>query len=292
MDAAQESQARILIHCPQCGGDITFLEESQVIHCEFCGSSLVVAGREGVLRYVLPAQLRDPQAAAAQGVEFLRKAGRLSPRAVEAFLFYAPFWRIRGMAYRWIFGLKPMKVEIQSGVPPPMERLKVLLTRVLDHTIPGYGGLEIGLSTLGVRTQALRLQPFGREHLQKRDSFLPLEVSLEQAQVEAELLANAFFEGEELIPEVILHRLVGKIFSVIYFPIWGVEYQHNQGREMLLLDAVAGSGLGSLPDGSRIQQKLKGEESRKSFQFSEIRFLPFRCPNCGWEFPFRPLSLL
>jgi hypothetical protein len=292
MDAAQESQVRILIHCPQCRGDIEFLEEAQVIHCAFCGSSLLVAGRRGVLRYVLPAQLKDPKDAAAQAAESLRKAGRHLPQAAEAFLFYAPFWRIRGMVYRWVFGLKPMNVQIQTGAPPPMERLKALLTRVLDHTIPGYEGLEMGLSTLGVRAQALRLQPFGRDHLQERDSFLPLEVSLEQAQVEAELLSNAFFEGQELIPEVILHRLVGKIFSVIYFPIWAVECPHDRGRELLLLDAVAGSSLGSLPDGSGILQKLKGEESRKSFQFSEIHFLPFRCPNCGWEFPFRPLSVL
>ena len=292
MDAVQESQVRILIHCPQCGGDIDFLEETQVIHCAFCGSSLLVAGREGVLRYLLPAHLEDPQAAAAQAVESLRKAGKLSPRAVETFLFYAPFWRMRATVYRWIFGLKPMKVEVQAGVPPPMERLKVLLTRILDHTIPGYEGPDIGLSSLGVRTQALRLHPFGREHLQKRDSFLPLEVSLEQAQVKADGFANVFFEADELIPEVILHRLVGKVFSVIYFPIWYIECQHTQGREVILIDAVGGTLLRSLRDGSEIQQKLKSEESRKSFAFSEIRFLPFRCPNCGWEFPFRPLSAL
>ena len=215
MDAAQESQVQILIHCPQCGGDIDFLEEAQVIHCEFCGSSLLVAGREGVLRYVLPAQLKDPHAASAQAVESLRRAGKLSPEVIQAFLFYAPFWRMRGTVYRWVFGLKPMKVEINAGVPPPMERLKILLTRILDHTIPGYAGLEIGLSTLGVRAQVLRLQPFGREHLEKRDSFLPLEVSLEQAQVKADGYANVFFEAEELIPEVILHRLVGTHLPMI-----------------------------------------------------------------------------
>jgi hypothetical protein len=173
-----------------------------------------------------------------------------------------------------------------------MERLKALLTRILDRTIPGYEGLEMGLSSLGIRAQALRLQPFGREHLQKRDSFLPLEVSLEQAQVKADGFANVFFETDELIPEVILHRLVGKVFSVIYFPVWYIECQHTQGREIILIDAVGGTLLRSLPDGSVIQQKLKSEESRKSFAFSEIRFLPFRCPNCGWEFPFRPLSVL
>jgi hypothetical protein len=91
---------------------------------------------------------------------------------------------------------------------------------------------------------------------------------------------------------VILHRLVGRSFSVIYFPLWHIEYQDGGERKSLLLDAVGGSIIGTPPNQSLIQQKLQGEESRKSFEFSEIRFLPFRCANCGWEFPFRPLSVL
>jgi DNA-directed RNA polymerase subunit RPC12/RpoP len=292
MNSAPESQVRILIHCPQCGGDIDFLEEAQVIQCQFCGSSLLVVGREGILRYVLPAQVHDAQAAAARALEALKSAGKSPPQTLQTFLFHAPFWRMRGTVYRWIFGLKPMKVEIEAGVPPPMERLKVLLTRVLDHTIPGYAGLEIGLTTLGVRAQALRLRPFGREDLEKRDSFLPLEISSEQVQAEADRFSNLFFEAGELAPEVILHRLVGKSFSVIYFPLWYIEYRNGGGQKSLLLDGVGGSIIGPLPDGSGIQEKLKGEESRKSFEFREIRFLPFRCPNCGWGFPFRPLSVL
>jgi DNA-directed RNA polymerase subunit RPC12/RpoP len=290
MHAIQEPQVRILIHCPQCRGDIDFLEEANVIRCAFCGSSLLVVGREGVLRYVLPAQVHDAQAAAARALETIRSSGKPSPKILQTFLFHVPFWRMRGTAYRWIFGLKPMKVEIEAGVPPPMERLKALLTRVLDHTIPGYASLKIGLTTLGVRAQVVRLRPFDREDLEKRDSFFPLEISLEQVQAEADRFSNVFLETAELTPEVILHRLVGRSFSVVYFPLWHIEYQDGGGRKSLLLDAVGGSIIGSLPDGSAIQQKLQGEGSRKSFQFSEIRFLPFRCPNCGWEFPFRPLS--
>jgi len=291
MNSAPESQVKILIHCPQCGGDIDFLEEAQVIHCQFCGSSLLVVGRDGVLRYVLPPQLHDAQMAAARALEALRSIGKSSPQTSQVFLFYAPFWRMSGTVYRWIFGLKPMKVEIDL-VPPPMDRLKILLSRILDHTIPGFAGLEIGLTTLGIRAQVLRLRPFGREDLEKRDSFLPLEISLEQVQAEADRFSKVFFEAEELTPEVILHRLVGKSFSVIYFPLWQIEYQDGGERKSLLLDAVGGSIIGSSPDPSLIQQKLQGKESRKSFEFSEIRFLPFRCANCGWEFPFRPLSVL
>jgi len=290
MNFSAESKVRILIHCPQCRGDIDFLEEAQVIQCQFCGSALLVAGRGGVLRYVIPAQIRNSQAARAKALELLSGLG--NPRILQTFLFYAPFWRIQGMVYRWIFGLKTMKVEIEAGVPPPMERIKVLLTRVMDHTLAGYTGLEMGLNTLGLHAQVLRLQPFGREHLEERSSFLPLEVSLEQAQLEAERFSSIFFEAEELVPEVILHRLVGRNFSVIFSPIWYMEIAQGEIPKVLLIDAVGGKAIGSVRDGSLIQRKLSGEESRKSFEFSEIRFLPFRCPNCGWQFPFRPLSTL
>lgn len=292
MESPREAKVEILIHCPQCGGDIGFLEESHVIHCEFCGSSLLVGGREGVFRYVLPARILDPQAAQALALEYLQVQGRRSLRPGETFLFHAPFWRMQGAVYRWVFGLKPMKVETEAGVPPPMERFKVFLTRLMDHTVSGYTGLDLGLTSIGVRTQTVRLEPFSREHLEKRSSFLPLDVPLEKVQSEAERFANFFFQAENLNAEVNLHRLVGKIFSVIYFPIWYVECQHSGGPEVLLIDAGGGKILRSLPDGSSVLAKLKGEESRKSFEFSELHFLPFRCPNCGWAFPFRPLSAL
>lgn len=292
MDLPAESQAKILIHCPQCGGAIAFLEEAHVIRCEFCGSPLMVGGREGVLRYVLSPQMSDAQSAQLRAMEYMSTLGRQSPSAGKAFLFHAPFWRIQGIIYRWIFGLQPMKVEIEAGVPPPMERVKVLLTRVMDHTIPGFAAPEIGLPNLGVRPQALRLEPFSREHLEQRRSFLPLEVPREKVQGEVDRFADVFFQADELTPEVVLRRIVGITFSVIYFPLWWVECRHERGREVVLLDAVGQSPVQTLSDGSLILSKLKGGETRKSFQFNELRFLPFRCPNCGWEFPFRPLSIL
>jgi DNA-directed RNA polymerase subunit RPC12/RpoP len=292
MDIPVESKVKIKIHCPQCGGDIAFLEEAHVIRCEFCGQSLLVAGREGVLRYVFPALIQDSEAAQTQALEHLKSLRKRSPRPLKAFLFYAPFWRMQGSVYRWVFGLKPMKVEVNAGVPPPMERTKVFLTRLLDHTIPGNMDLDLGISNLGVRSQTFILQVFDREHLEKRESFLPLETPLEQVQAEAERFSNLFFEAEDLIAEVNLQGFVGRNFSVIYFPIWYVECQHMEGGEVLLLDAVGKKILRVTPDGSFILDKLKGGESRKSFAFQDLRFLPFRCPNCGWSFPFRPFNLL
>ena len=292
MDIPADSKVHIFILCPQCGGTLDFLEEAQVIHCKFCGSNLLVAGREGVLRYVLPPRISEAKRAQALAVEYLQSLGKRSSHPGKTFLFYAPFWRIQGIVYRWVFGLKALKMEVEACVPPPMERFKVLLVRVMDHTTPGYSGLEIGLPSLGVRPQVLQLRPFAQEDLEKRESFLPLEVPLETVQKETERYAEFFFQAENLIPEVMLQRMVGIRYSVIYFPLWCVEGLYEGGRQVLVLDAVGESPIQSVPDGSRILDKLRGNETRKSFEFSELRFLPFRCPNCGWAFPFRPLSIL
>ena len=229
MNPFQESQAQIRIHCPQCGGDIGFLEESHAIRCEFCGTSLIVAGRDGILRYVLPNHLETQIEAEAMALEHLRGLGRIFAEPKETFLFYAPFWRLQGQAYRWVFGAKPMKVETEEGVPPPMEKMKVLLTRILDHTIPGYSDLDLGISSLGIRSQAIQLQPFNQEHEKRKNSFLSLSVPLSRAREEAEGAANIFFEGEDLVSEVILQSLVGRVFSVVYFPIWLADCQHSRG---------------------------------------------------------------
>jgi len=301
MEIPAEKKVHILIHCPQCRGDIDFLEEARVIRCQFCNSSLLVAGRAGVLRYVMPPQILDRQMAQSVAEEHLHVSPQGALQMLETFLFYVPFWRMQGMVYRWVFGRKVMKggtlfptpdPDAEIKLPPIKEREKVLLTRVLDHTIPGYTGLEMGLTTLGVRGRALRLQVFDREHLEKRDSFFPLQVSLEYVRAEAERFGDLFFPTEGMEPEFILHRMVGRIFSVIYFPVWWVECQHGEARKTLLIDGVGKRVLGGTSGKSSLLEKLHGEETRKPYEFSEIRFLPFRCPNCGWNFPFRPLSVL
>jgi DNA-directed RNA polymerase subunit RPC12/RpoP len=286
-------QVRIMIRCPQCGGDIDFLEEDNVICCEFCGSSLLVAGRQGVLRYVLPPRIENPREARSRVLEHLKKAGHYKPKAIKGFLFYAPFWRIQGMVFRWVFGYKQVeKPTLCQTASSSSGKVKVLLTRVFDHTVRGFMGVDLGIQTLGVRSQVLRLQVFNRTHLGKRSSFLPLDVPLKDVREEAKKKSKAFLEAEDVLPEVILHRLIGGRLSVIYFPIWYVECRHQRGRESLLLDAVGGGVIRSLDDMTPIHKKLLGNTSRKSFKFKEILFLPFRCPNCGWDLPYRPLSVM
>ena len=283
-----ESQAQILINCPQCGGDIGFLEESREIRCEFCGTSLLVAGREGVLRYALPLLLRNPAEAQAVAREYLLGLGKSSAEPGETFLFYAPFWRLQGQVYRWVFGAKPMKVETEEGVPPPLEKMKTLLTRIMDHTLPGFENLDLGLGSLGIRSQALQLRPFQAGQEDTPEPLLPLEIPLAQAQKEADRLADIFFEAEDLHAEVNLQSFVGKVFSVVYFPVWFVECRLSSARMTVFVDGLGRKPLRSLADGSGISSKLKKGETGAGEEFGRLRFIPLKCPNCGWDFSFQP----
>ncbi len=285
-----DQKVRILVGCPQCGGEMDFVEEANVVRCSYCGSYLYVAGRQGVLRYALPTRMVEANKARRRAVAFLRNSGHPHARPAETLLFHAPFWRIQGFAFRWVFGQRPMTDGGWDGAPPPMERVKRLLYRALDHTVPGFSGVDLGVSSMGVRTQVMELRPLDKDH--ESSSLLPLEVPLAEVESVAQGLSQELLVPEEIRPEVILHRLVGTRYSVVYVPIWYVECQDQGGSYALLVDAVGGEGTRIIKDGAQILLRLmRGQESR-ALAFGQIRFLPFRCPNCGWVFPFYPFSAL
>ncbi len=267
-----------------------FVEEAHVVRCSYCGSYLYVAGRQGVLRYALPIRMAEANRARKRAVAFLKDSGHPDARPAETFLFHAPFWRIQGFAFRWVFGQRPVTGEKWSGAPPPMERVKRLLYRTLDHTLPGFSRVDLGVSSVGVRTQVLELQPLDKHH--ERSSLLPLEVPLAEVESVAQSLSQELLLPEEIRPEVVLHRLIGTRYSVVYVPIWYVECHDHSGSYPVLVDAVGGEGARLVDEGPQILLRIMQGEENRPLAFGRISFLPFRCPNCGWPFPFYPLSSL
>ena len=287
------TEATIHINCPQCGADIDFLEEIHVIKCEYCGSVLLVAGRSDVLRYVIPPRIEKEEILLEKIRSVQADLGRIESLIETVTLFYAPYWRFQGVSYQWMFGTKTVRdrTDDWTGVTY-QEDVKELSSRVLDHTFCGFDGPDIGLSNLGVRSQAMYLEPFNKAHLLNRHAFLPLDLPLDSVKAEAKRASKAFFREVDITPQAILSCFIRSRFSVIYFPIVCVQCKNGDAVEWFLLDGLTGNLLKQTEDASVIRTKLESDKSRKSFKFGEIRFLPFKCPNCGWEFPYRPLSIL
>ena len=230
MNPFSESQAQILIRCPQCGGDIGFLEESRAIRCEFCGTSLIVAGREGVLRYVLPARSAKPDRG--PGVRPWSICGVwegvCGARGDLSFLCSLLASAGAGL---------PLGLRVEAHEGGDGRRGAAAAGEDEGPSDPDHGPHPSGVRRSGFRDfhpWGFALRPFSfdrstRSMKTKRILFSPRNPPGSRSKRKAERAANIFFEAEDLASEVALQSFVGRVFSVIYLPVWYVDCRHSPG---------------------------------------------------------------
>ena len=173
--------------CPQCGAQVEFNETDRILSCKFCRVRHFLMPRNR-FRYGLPV---------AEG-------------APSENLFYAPYWRFRGMAC--------------------ICRAYDVDYRVVDTT--SCGAVIAGLpQTLGLRPQALNLHFVLPEHTGR---YLPLKVSSVD-------FASHFAEQFMRSPEKIFFReCIGETVSLIYAPFFI--------KNKKLYDGVLNSPVGPVAD--------------------------------------------
>jgi ribosomal protein S27E len=266
--------------CPQCGADISFEEESTVICCAFCGSTLHMTGRSGVIRtYVEPKEDVVRLKKALQGA--MTRSGKGNVSVLEKKLFFAPYWRVKGMVFRWIFGK-----DQQSHM------IKELKTKHLDQTFPAYKGLSLGLRSLGIRPAAMRLHFFDPSRMSEMGAVMPVRLPFEEAVRQGASFTRVGLDETSLHVHLESTRLVGERYSIIYFPFWVIKAASGQERRILLLDAVANQVTRTLTQDAWEEMRRKADKAPIPFSFKKVSFIPFKCPNCGWDLPLRRFDFI
>jgi hypothetical protein len=274
----------ILLECPQCGGEITFDEELEVVRCTFCASAHQIFGKTGQPRFMLTPKWDRP--------EFTRNLPRLlqdrkSLRAGSGpvRILYAPFWRTRGMVYHWVLG----KRESLSPVDGRREwdDAKELQTKVFDLSFPAWKSPSLGLDSLGVRPSALPLRLFHPSRLSENELVLPAEISLQEAIRYSSSFLTFGFADSSLTAELEDTQLIGETYAMIYFPFWLSEVREGGKAGLLVADAMANRVTKVLWD-----EDLSGfpPTAERSEKFATLRLMPTRCPVCAWDFHPSPHS--
>ena len=259
--------------CPQCGADISFDEESTVIHCEYCGGSLRITGRSGVIRTYVPPR-EDIKAIKKSIKEALRKAKAEKALVSEKKLFFAPYWRIKGMVFRWLFGK-----NLQG------ETVKELKTKQLDHTFPAYHGINLGLRSLGVRAGALKFRFYDRSNMSKMGAVFKVAVAFKEAVSHGTSFSEVGLDETGIRVQLRRTRLIGDRYSVIYFPFWMMQLSMGKESRILILDAVANKVTRTLTQEQWKEMVEEAATQPAPVSFSKVSFIPFKCPNCGWALP-------
>lgn len=266
--------------CPQCGADISFEEESTVIHCEYCGGALHITGRSGFMQtYVAPRKdLKRIKKALRGAVKGADAKGAL---VSEKKLFFAPYWRIKGMVFRWIFG-KNVRGET----------VKELKTKQLDHTFPAHVGINLGLRSLGIRPGALKLLFFDRPEMSKMGAIMKVGVTYEDALTHGASLTEVGLDETGIHAHLEVTRLIGERYTIVYFPFWMIKFSIGQESRILILDAVANTVTRILTQEQWEEMVAKAAQQPVRISFDKVSFIPFKCPNCGWRLPLNRFNII
>ncbi len=264
--------------CPQCGGEVEYLDEAQAIKCEYCGSLLHIVGAEEDRRYYLEPRSDLEQIKKALFQEFKKKG--TSIRFNNSRLVFFPYWWVKGMVFKWMLG------RDEYG-----EYIKMLKTRFLDHTFPAHTKLPIGPPTIGIRTSAMRVRALNSEEMKKWGQPLTVTIPHSEAIQYAEHIKDSTLTlGDGITMEMEKAGLIGERYSLIYFPVWAFSIETPQGAAELFVDGLSLSVI--RPPAGKGQQIPLLKDDVFAFECKDVGFIPLKCPVCGWDLPFHPHNVI
>jgi len=273
---------QIKIDCPQCGGDIVFDEEIEVVRCSYCGSTNQITGKSGLPRFTLPPRWTPEECREKLSTVLVgKKSLRLEKN--ELYLAYAPYWRAKGMVFHWLLGKKH---TFSKAGTRSWDDAKELKTKLFDFSFPAYREPDLGLKTLGVRTAAIPLNLFHHSRLSGQEIVLPAQVSLQEAINHSNSFLTFGFSDRSFKIEFEDTQLVGEVYSLVYFPFWVAQVGAKSRSGLLIIDGVANRIKKSIWDqdvASYFQQHTSGALAAK---FGDLHLIPFVCPVCGWDLPY------
>jgi len=274
----------IAITCPQCGAEVELAEEDTVFKCLYCGSILKPTGRNRVQSFFI-----SPKETAHKiGTALLRalKVKNLKDlHIVEHYLFYAPYWRVNGMFFQWVFGRKYFK---SPGGQKAWENFKKLRATPWFRTFPAFDSSKWGLFSLGLRAQVLKIWPFNKQKMGKDPLLIKQTISFKEAVDHAQNSIISQRSSDSTEVEMLNSELIGERYSLLYFPFYSYTLTNNGKKSSLIVDALSHKVI----KGNLDIDELRRNSSEDKIPYKPLNFISFKCPNCGWDFPFTPHALI
>jgi len=248
----------IAAECPTCGAPLDFGEGATTARCGHCGSRLLLTGRGRVLAFHVRPRLDER--------DVLAIARGVAPTVGDARLYFLPYYRFTAEEFRWVI---PDAVG-GDAQPPDLERSGLdLEERHVERNFLACAWDGLGLYSLGVRPDALRLSLFREERVARLGRVVAAETAPDAALAHALRAADA--------SRVVHRAVVGGLLSLVYYPYWVA----TAPERLAIIDAVAGT-VASADASPSVRDRL---ERREEAGRDTVGFRPLVCPNCGWDLP-------
>ena len=274
----------IAITCPQCGAEVDLSEEDTVFKCLHCGSTLKPTGRNQVQSFFISPR-ETPQKVGKALLSALHGKALQRLHLSEHHLLFAPYWRVNGMLFQWIFG---RKFFLSPTGEKAWETFKTLRATPWFRTFPAFDQSKLGLTSLGLRAQVLKIWPFNKQKMGDNPLLIKHTISFKDAMNHARQSIVAQRSNEAVRVELVKSEIIGERYSLLYFPFYCYRLTSNGRTSLVFVDALSHKVI----KGSVDIDELLGSQSGDRIPYKPLNFIAFKCPNCGWDFPFRPHSIV
>jgi ribosomal protein L37AE/L43A len=271
----------IVLSCPQCGAEVALNEDASVFRCRYCDSTLKPTGRNEVESFFFPPKGTVTRVAKALA-DALGKQGRRI-RVIGGQILYAPYWRVKGQVFQWVFG---RKYEPGQAGASSFDDFKRARASPYHRTFPAFNSARWQVISLGLRVQVVKMYPYNREKMDPEAVVLKQEVPLGDAVKRALQVPTQTLTGQRERIELIKTQLIGETYSLLYFPFHCVSVAEGSRERLVVVDGLSHKVL----EGQASLQEVNRETRDFHLPSRPMDFIPFKCPNCGWDFPYRPFS--
>jgi hypothetical protein len=236
-------------------------------------------GRNEVQSFFFP-----PRGTKEQVAKALYKALREKRASIQigsAQLAYAPYWRVRGLLFQWAFGRK-----YAGGLygTKSFDHFKKLRAVAYHRTFPAFSAAKWELFSLGLRAQVLKMWPYNKARMGKDALIVRQEIPLQEAVRKALQTPYPGMTDSDQKIDLFRNELIGESYSLIYFPFFCFSVDRGQNETLMIVDALSHKVV----KGSLSLEKLAEDSKSQTIPYKPFDFIPFKCPNCGWDLPFRP----
>lgn len=301
----------IALSCPKCGAPEAIDDETVSLHCDHCGSLLVVAAPDRTEVYLAEGVVQDPAELLETLVEYRVRAHRAEvihrhkdkdgnpppeifiaaqlarfeaklrerARLVEAHRLFVPYWHVSG---------KIVQAQLaRRGDGPKLTRVRAF---GVEHTVPGYDAARANLRDKGLRLARSRVRPLLAADVASLKAFLKDAPLAESSWREIDRYRTRDLEAG--LDPVAKHG--GFLFQhrvLVYRPYWIALMEADKGPEWVLFDGgfrtVAGYPDAAEARALRMQARHDPLGAGEA-AYRRIVVAASRCPDCGHEQQFDP----
>jgi len=275
-----QTKTKIAHSCTFCGGPVAMENDEIIAPCNNCGAMLRLMPPQGLETFLI-----DGRMGLREAIFFLERDLKEQEKSLirgrgEMFQVYLPFYYVNGK----IFEFRKRNIEHKRCSDDGQEytyktEQQESSLKKKEISLAAFKDLRFGIESLGVRTSTMQLVPLVPSRATDK-TFVKTTFDINYAlkRYDSTTRNASSYLGDNSSKR--FSRALRPHLSVIYFPLWVINFSNDEGVFFAIIDCVAKRVI-----------KIENEElpcdtiDKENVEGQIFKMIAHRCDYCGFDLP-------